>query len=105
MTAQASATDFSAHIQLLKEAVAGHLDGLKCPTCAESSVSAWFTNPAKDIYRTWFLCASCGFHSRVRDSEKPPFYSEDRVRNYLDGLDGEIVERKKVQFKRPPQDT
>jgi hypothetical protein len=103
MSGQASAHDISGYLKLLKEAAVGHFDGLQCPTCAESSVSAWFTNPAEDTYRTWFLCSSCNFHSRAQNAEKPPFYSEDRVRKDLEQLDRENFE--KALFKRPARDT
>jgi putative transposase len=37
--------------------VIGHLDSLECPNCRHKAVSVWFSHPASDTYRTWFICS------------------------------------------------
>jgi len=61
----------SMHLRLLNQANAGQLDELQCPKCRLLTVSAWFSRPAEDVYRTWFLCANCDFHARAQNSAKP----------------------------------
>jgi hypothetical protein len=88
-------------LRLLDQASAGHLEDLKCPNCQHAAVSAWFTHPAHDVYRTWFICADCDFHARVQNSERPPFFLEARVNTDLEERDLSIL--KQSLFKRPPQ--
>jgi hypothetical protein len=88
-------------LRLLNEAATGHLDELECPKCRQAAVSVWFTHPAADVYRTWFICVNCDFHSRAQNTEKPLFFSEDRVSTELEEKDLAIL--KQSLFKRPPQ--
>src|SRR5258708_33774324 len=88
-----------AHIHLLNEAANGHLDSLDCPKCGNKTVSVWFTHPATDFYRTWFLCAGCDFHIRAQAAARPPFFTEARVRADLQEKDLAILNAAK--FKRP----
>ena len=53
----------SLHVRLLEEVNAGHLDGLECPQCKHLAVSVYFTHPAAEECRTWFICSICDFHS------------------------------------------
>lgn len=90
----------SLHANLLKAAAAGRLDDLECPNCRQPAVAVWFTHPAIDAYRTWFMCSNCEFHTRAQDTERPSFFSEDRVKTDLEERDLAIL-RQSV-FKRPP---
>ena len=87
------------HLHLLNEAANGRLDGLECPTCWKKTVSVWFTHPAVDFYRTWFLCTACDFHTRAQHAAKPAFFTEARVRSDLEDKDLSILEG--AIFKRP----
>jgi hypothetical protein len=91
----------SLHMQLLKEASAGRLDDIECPKCRQPAVSVWFTHPAADFYRTWFICVNCDFHTRAQNTQKPVFFSEDRASTELEEKDLAIL-RQSI-FKRPPQ--
>ncbi len=75
------------HIRLLNEAAVGNLDGLQCPSCEKRSVSAWFTHPDGEVYRTRFVCARYDFNSLAQSSSKPNFFSEDRVRHDFEERD------------------
>ena len=90
----------SLQLRLLNEAAAGHLDDLQCPNCRQAAISVWFTHPAADVYRTWFICFNCDFHSRAQNTEKPLFFSEHRVSTELEEKDMAIL-RQSI-FKRPP---
>jgi hypothetical protein len=92
--------ELSLQVRLVHEADAGCLDDLECPKCRHSAVSVWFTHPAADVYRTWFLCVNCDFHTRAQNTEKPRFFSEDRVNTELEEKDLAIL-RQSI-FKRPP---
>lgn len=72
--------DIPARLALLKAAAAGELDALPCPQCQHACVSVWFTHPAEDLYRTWFLCEQCGFEMRAQNVGRPPYYSTERDR-------------------------
>jgi hypothetical protein len=91
----------SLQVRLLSEAATGHLDNLECPSCRQAAVSVWFTHPAADMYRTWFICADCDFHTRAQNTERPTFFSEDRVSTDLEEQDLSLL--KGALFKRPPQ--
>jgi transposase-like protein len=93
--------DLSTHLQLLQEAAVGRLENLECPSCKQATVSVWFSHPAADTYRTWFICAACDFHSRAQNTERPAFFSEDRVSTELEEHDLSIL--RQTIFKRPPQ--
>jgi len=89
----------SVHIHLLYEAANGHLDGLECPKCGNKTVSVWFTHPAADFYRTWFLCTGCDLHARAQNTARPVHFTEARVRADLQEKDLAILNAAK--FKRP----
>ena len=73
-------TDLAGRVALLRAAAEGRLDGLPCPSCGRPCVSVWFTHPAEDLYRTWFVCSACGFEMRAQNAGRPPYYSEERDR-------------------------
>jgi hypothetical protein len=91
----------SSQLRLLQEAAIGHLDELECPSCRHSAVSVWFSHPAADMYRTWFICAECEFHARVQNTDRPRCFSEDRVSTELEERDLSIV--RQAIFKKPPR--
>ena len=84
-------TRLQLHIELLKEVDSGKLDNLECPKCHLRAVSAWFTNPAPEVYRTWLICAECDFWSHVINSSKPSSFSESRVRSDLQERDVAVL--------------
>lgn len=88
-------------VRLANEAAAGRFEGLRCPKCHEAAVSVWFTHPAADVYRTWFICAGCDFHSRAQHTDKPPSFTESRVSTDLEERD--LLVLRGARFKRPPQ--
>lgn len=88
-------------LRLANEAAAGHLDELECPECQHSAISVWFTHPSPEVYRTWFICGDCGFHTRAQLADKPPYFTESRVSTDLEERDLLIL--KQAKFKRPPQ--
>lgn len=85
---------------LLHEIDAGNLDHLQCPNCNHNAVSAWFTRPQPETFRTWLICADCHFYTHVINAGMPPFFSEDRVRMDLQEKDAAIL--KSMRFKWPP---
>jgi hypothetical protein len=91
----------TSQLRLLNEAAAGRIEDLECPNCGHAAVSVWFTHPAADMYRTWFICADCDFHARAQNTIRPSFFSEDRVNTDLEEHDLSIL--KQSLFKRPPQ--
>ena len=86
-------------IALLNDAAAGRFEQLACPKCHNATVSVWFTNPAKDEFRTWFLCSNCSFHTRAQNSVKPAHFCTYRVRADLEASDQSILSQ--AIFKRP----
>jgi hypothetical protein len=93
--------ELSKQMHLLQEAAIGRLNNLECPNCRHAAVSVWFSRPAADMYRTWFICADCDFRTRAQNTERPPFFSNDRVSTELEERDIAIV--RQTIFKRPPQ--
>lgn|GEM_PF-2566511 len=93
--------ELALQLRLLNEADAGRLDDLECPECRHAAVSVWFSHPAAEVYRTWFICASCDFHTRAQNTEKPRFFSDERVSTDLEEKDLAIL--RQSLFKRPPQ--
>ena len=89
------------YMLLLSQADAGQLDSLECPGCRLLTVRVWFTHPEVNSYRTWFTCSNCSFHTRVQNSQKPQFFSENRVSTELQERD--LLLLKQSRFKRPPQ--
>jgi hypothetical protein len=84
---------------ITNKAASGHLDNLECPSCHQPSVLVWFTNPAENTYRTWFLCTQCDFHSRAQNAGKPTSFTEDRRCADLEDRDRSILLN--AVFKRP----
>jgi hypothetical protein len=81
----------------------GHLDSLECPVCHRDAVSAWFSNPAAGVFRTWFLCRECSFSSRTQNAGQPRFFSQSRRRTDLEERDREILS--KPVFRSPESST
>ena len=65
--------------KLLIAAEQGRLDRLPCPVCGRDTVQVWFTQPAADQYRTWFVCGGCEFEMRAQNVGRPPCFSESRI--------------------------
>jgi hypothetical protein len=80
------------HLELAKEAGKGRFERLHCPDCRENAVSVWFTNPAPDEYRVWFLGSRCEFHSRAQVNGRPSNYEESRQRLDLEERDRQVIE-------------
>jgi hypothetical protein len=78
-------------VELLKEVDSANLDNLECPKCGHCAVSAWFTNPAPEKYRTWLICSDCDFWTHVINSTRPSSFSESRVRPDLQEKDAAIL--------------
>src|SRR5260221_909069 len=74
-----SAARVSDLLLLENEAAAGRFEGIECPKCRHASVSVSFTHPAADVYRTWFICSDCDFHTRAQHADRPPYFSESRI--------------------------
>jgi hypothetical protein len=91
----------SLYERLANDAEAGRLEDLECPKCRQAAVSVWFTHPAANTYRAWFICNDCDFHSRAQYSGRPRFFSEDRVSTELQERDLAIL--KQARIKKPPQ--
>jgi hypothetical protein len=90
-----------AHLSLVRAADSGALDSLECPECHKLSVSVRFTQAQKGVYRTWFICSECTFHTRAQNSERPPHYSEERVDKRLEEYDSDLLG--KMRFPRPDE--
>jgi hypothetical protein len=82
----------SLHLRLLDEVAANRFDAVECPNCLQLAVSVWFTHPLPDVYRTWFVCGNCDFHTRTQHSDKPKFFSVSRIKADLEELDPSILE-------------
>jgi len=95
-------SDVSARLALLRSVESGVLDSIPCPQCHSNSVSVWFTHPSLNEYRTWFVCSRCAFQMRVQNSERPAYFSADRVDARLEEYDSEIL-RKCRLADSPPQ--
>jgi len=81
---------------------AGRFEGLACPECGVPAVDVWFTNPAVNQYRIWFVCMNCTFSSRVQHADKPKFFDENRVRSDLQEKDLQVI--RAAKFKKAPQE-
>lgn len=88
-------------IALLDEASKGRFENLDCPDCHKPGASVWVTNPVPGEFRTWLLCAFCDFHSHGINSEKQPYFTEDRRRADLEDRDRTIL--KQMTFKKPQE--
>ena len=80
-----------AEIRLAWYLESGMFDSLPCPRCGNSSVSVWFTRPAKNTYRIWYVCEMCDFRTRAQCSERPQQYSEERRHVELENYDRELL--------------
>jgi hypothetical protein len=85
----------AANIKLLHALEAGTLDSLECPVCHSMSVSVRFTHAKPDEYRTWFVCAKCQFKLRVQNTGVPPFFTEERVDEYLEAYDADLFKKRR----------
>ena len=87
-------------VALLHEVEAGNLDDLECPQCHHKAVSAWFTRPDPETFRTWLICADCDFRSHVINNAMPTFFSEGRVRLDLQEKDAAILKSMRLRADR-----
>src|SRR5215469_4586224 len=87
----------SSQLDLLRQTAEGNLDDLLCPTCGTERVSVWFTQPAPNEYRTWFLCGNCDFHTRVHNLGKPTHFADSRRRLDLEERDRMILQQAAVK--------
>ena len=71
--------DFVQQLDLIHALESGCFEALECPQCHEFSISVWFTHPKESEYRTWFVCERCAFNIRVQNSEKPRYFSTERI--------------------------
>jgi hypothetical protein len=92
-----------AQIDLLRKAEQGQLENLVCPQCGWLEVSVWFSHPADDLFRTWFLCSHCAFHFRAQNGGRPTFFSEDRILPELEKRDQTIADIQKFSKSQSPQ--
>jgi protein-arginine kinase activator protein McsA len=88
-----------AHVSLLQAADKGALDSLECPQCHKHAVSVRFTQPQRGVYRTWFVCSECSFHTRAQNSERPRHYSDERVDKRLEEYDSDLLSN--MRFPHP----
>ena len=93
------AEDRSRHVEdrveLLRIADSGVLDGIRCPECGGGAVSVKFTRPAEEVYRTWFVCAGCGFRMRAQNAGRPRFFGEELVDRELEEYDRGVLRKKR----------
>jgi hypothetical protein len=76
----------------------GQMDCLECPQCHKPQVTVRFSHPAKNEYRTWLICQACSYQTRMQESARPRFFSEDRVDMVLEAKDVAIL--KQLQLPR-----
>lgn len=88
------------HVTMLWSLESGLFDSIECPNCAKREVSAWFTNPAENEFRTWFVCGACGLENRAINDGKPKMFRADRIHSELQKRDETIVKQRKFP---PPQ--
>jgi ribosomal protein S27E len=88
-------------MRLAQEADAGRFENLECPQCRQKTVTVWFTHPTMDVYRMWYICAACNFHSRAQVSGRPANFSESRINKKLEEYDLAILDQ--CVFKLPPR--
>jgi hypothetical protein len=91
-------SDLNERLWLARASEEGILDNLPCPDCHNDSVSVRFTHPAANEYRTWYVCKCCSFKMRTHDTERPPYYHNDRVDEQLQAYDSDLL--KKMLFKK-----
>jgi hypothetical protein len=94
-----SPEELKLYMRLLNDADSGSLDNLECPSCRQTAVSVWFTHPAEDIYRTWFVCTHSRFHSRAQNNGIPAFFTANRLRPDLQ--EGDLSVLKQAVFEKP----
>ena len=88
---RSSSDDVSRRMKLLHELESGVLDSLECPDCHKRTVSVWFSHPGETEYRTWFVCSNCSFRMRAQNTDRPRFYSEERLSHELDVYDNRLL--------------
>ena len=75
---------------------AGILDGIECPECRKEAASVRFTHPEPTEYRTWLVCRECSFKLRLHTVGVPITFSEDRVDEYLEAYDADLLKKRKL---------
>lgn len=95
MEDEGSKRNVAANMKLLQGLETGTLDSLECPECHSMSVSVRFTHAKPHEYRTWFICSKCQFKLRVQNTEVPPFFSEERVDEYLEAYDADLLKKRR----------
>jgi len=93
-------SDAEKHAKMLWSLESGIFDCIECPKCGKCEMSAWFTNPAPNEFRTWFVCCSCGYESHTMNAVKPANFRADRIHLEFQKRDEEIVKQRKFP---PPQ--
>jgi ribosomal protein S27E len=83
-------------VALLRAVEAGTFVELPCPDCGHHTVSAWFTHPAADEYRTWFVCADCPFEMRAHDTGRPSRFCEERVHDQFQERDRAVLAARRL---------
>lgn len=83
----------TSRLALLEALESGVLDRLTCPECGAAGVSVWFTHPAANEYRTWFVCTNCSFSMRAQNSERPRFFCDSRIDERLEANDASVLKK------------
>ena len=92
LTRQSPNPEYIAELsRLALAAERGQFENLECPSCHAEKVCVWFTNPAADFYRTWFICSNCEFHTRAQNAQRPCFFTEERRHQDLEDRDRAIL--------------
>ena len=89
-------SEMESRIALLNAAAAGNFDNLPCPQCGRETVDVYYTQPAPEIYRSWFLCRTCAFEMRAQNSVKPTNFSEARSNERLEDDDRALQAKKEL---------
>ena len=89
-------SDLLVRLALLHAVETGHLDLIECPQCHEDTVTVFFTHPLENEYRTWFICETCSFKTRMQNSGQPRYYSPSRVDNQLEEYDSDLLGRRRL---------
>jgi len=89
--------DVAVRVGLLRALESGLLEQIECPYCHNRSVSVRFTHPAETEYRTWFICEECSFKMRTQNSERPRYFSPDRIDIALEAYDLKILGKRRLE--------
>jgi hypothetical protein len=92
--------DLSARVALLHSLESGVLDATECPRCHKNGISVWFTQPAENVYRTWFRCEECSFRMRAQNRGRPRLYSPARIDPELHAYDLELFAKSHLDPKK-----